>query len=194
MYKTNAYAAKNATTPLGPFEIPRREPKKRDVQIEILYCGMCHSDLHTVRDDWHSTMPTTYPVVPGHEIVGRVTAVGSAVTKYKVGDLVAVGCLVDSDQECPQCKNNLENLCPNQVLTFNSPDKHGTAPVTYGGYSASVVVDEHFVLRVPTNLELPGVAPLLCAGSRLIHRCVAGRFPGAKRLAWLASADWGTWE
>ncbi len=109
-------------------------------------------------------MPTVYPIVPGHEIVGRVAAVGSEVSQHEVGDLVAVGCLVDSDHECPQCKDNLENLCPNQVLTFNSPDKHGTAPVTYGGYSASIVVDEHFVLRVPTNLELSGVAPLLCAG------------------------------
>ena len=118
----------------------------------------------SVRDEWHSIMPTVYPIVPGHEIVGRVTALGSAVTKYKVGDLVAVGCLVDSDHDCPQCKDHLENLCPNQVLTFNSPDRHGTAPVTYGGYSTSVVVDERFVLRVPTNLNLPGVAPLLCAG------------------------------
>ncbi len=109
-------------------------------------------------------MPTVYPIVPGHEIVGRVTQVGQAVTKYKAGDLVGVGCLVDSDHTCPNCLDHLENLCPNQVLTFNWPDKHQTAPVTYGGYSGSVVVDEHFVLRVPTTLQLAGVAPLLCAG------------------------------
>ncbi len=164
MYKANAYAAQSSTTPLGPLQIPRRDSTSRDVQMEILFCGMCHSDLHSVRDEWHSIMPTVYPIVPGHEIVGRVTSIGTGVTKYKVGDLVAVGCLVDSDHDCPQCKDHLENLCPNQVLTFNSPDKHGTAPVTYGGYSTSIVVDERFVLRVPTNLNLAGVAPLLCAG------------------------------
>ena len=108
--------------------------------------------------------PTVYPCVPGHEIVGRVTKVGSAVTKYQVGDLAAVGCLVDSDHTCPNCKADLENFCPNLTLTFGSPDKHGTAPVTYGGYSDSIVVDERFVLRVPSNLKLAGVAPLLCAG------------------------------
>jgi uncharacterized zinc-type alcohol dehydrogenase-like protein len=109
-------------------------------------------------------LPTVYPCVPGHEIVGRVTKVGSAVTKYQVGDLAAVGCLVDSDHTCPNCKADLENFCPNLTLTFGSPDKHGTAPVTYGGYSDSIVVDERFVLRVPPNLKLAGVAPLLCAG------------------------------
>jgi uncharacterized zinc-type alcohol dehydrogenase-like protein len=142
----------------------RRDPTEHDVQIEILFCGICHSDLHQVRNEWSSIMPTVYPIVPGHEIVGRVTKVGSAVTKYKPGDLAAVGCMVDSDRTCPQCKANLENLCPNQTLTFNSPDKHKTAPVTYGGYSDTIVVDEHFVLRVPTNLNLAGVGPLLCAG------------------------------
>jgi uncharacterized zinc-type alcohol dehydrogenase-like protein len=109
-------------------------------------------------------MPTVYPIVPGHEIVGRVTKVGSAVTKFKPGDLAAVGCLVDSDHTCPNCEAGLENFCPNLTLTFNSPDKHGTAPVTYGGYSDSVVVDERFVLKVPANLDLAGAAPLLCAG------------------------------
>ena len=164
MYKTKAYSAVSETSPLASATIPRRDPTERDVQIEILFCGICHSDLHQVRNEWKSIMPTVYPLVPGHEIVGRVTKVGSAVTKYKPGSLVAVGCLVDSDGTCPQCKANLENLCPNQTLTFNSPDKHKTAPVTYGGYSHSIVVDEHFVLRVPTNLDLAGVAPLLCAG------------------------------
>jgi len=164
MYKTNAYAAQSETSPLAATTIPRREPTARDVQIDILFCGICHSDLHSVRNEWKSIMPTVYPIVPGHEIVGRVAKVGSAVTRHKVGDLVGVGCLVDSDHSCANCQDHLENLCPNQVLTFGSPDKHKTAPVTYGGYSGSVVVDEHFVLRVPTNLDLPGVAPLLCAG------------------------------
>ncbi len=164
MYKTNAYAAQSETSPLAATTIPRREPTDRDVQIDILFCGICHSDLHSVRNEWKSMAPTVYPIVPGHEIVGRVAKVGSAVTRHKVGDLVGVGCLVDSDHTCPNCRDHLENLCPNQVLTFGSPDRHKTAPVTYGGYSGSVVVDEHFVLRVPTNLDLPGVAPLLCAG------------------------------
>lgn len=164
MYKAKAYAATSPTSGVGSAQIPRRDPLDRDVQIEILYCGICHSDLHSVRDEWNSVMPTVYPIVPGHEIVGRVTKVGSAVGRHKVGDLVAVGCLVDSDRSCPRCKTQEENLCPGMVLTFNSPDKHGTAPVTYGGYSASIVVDEHFVLRVPANLDPAGAAPLLCAG------------------------------
>jgi uncharacterized zinc-type alcohol dehydrogenase-like protein len=164
MNQTKAYSAASATSLLASTTIPRRNPTERDVQIEILFCGICHSDLHQVRNQWSSIMPTVYPIVPGHEIVGRVTKIGSAVTKHKPGDIVGVGCLVDSDHTCPQCKANLENLCPNQTLTFNSPDKHKTAPVTYGGYSNSIVVDEHFVLRVPTNLNLAGVAPLLCAG------------------------------
>jgi uncharacterized zinc-type alcohol dehydrogenase-like protein len=116
-----------------------------------------------VRDEWHSLMPTVYPCVPGHEIVGRVTKVGSAVTKFKAGDLAAVGCLVDSDRTCPECQAGLEQFCPHMTLTYNSPDKH-LGGVTYGGYSDSVVVDEHFVLRVPANLDLAGAAPLLCAG------------------------------
>lgn len=163
MYKAKAYSAASATSPLTFDTIPRRDTTERDVQIEILYCGICHSDLHTVRNEWSSIMPTVYPVVPGHEIVGRVTAVGAEVTKFKIGDLVGVGCLVDSDHTCPNCKDDLEQLCPNQTLTFNSPDKH-LGGVTYGGYSDSIVVDEHFVLRVPGNLSLAGVAPLLCAG------------------------------
>lgn len=158
-----AYAANSATSPLAPATIPRRQPTERDVQLEILFCGICHSDLHQARNEW-SAVPTVYPIVPGHEIVGRVTRVGSAVRKHKAGDIVGVGCLVDSDHSCPKCQANLEQLCPNSVFTYNSPDKHGTAPVTYGGYSTSIVVDEAFVLRVPQNLDLPGVAPLLCAG------------------------------
>src|SRR5271157_3932676 len=163
MYKTKAYSAASATSPLTSTTIPRRDPTEHDVQIDILFCGICHSDLHSVRNDWREFMPTVYPIVPGHEIVGRVTKVGSAVTKYKVGDLGAVGCLVDSDRTCPQCKAGLENFCPNQRLTFNMPDKH-LGGVTYGGYSDSIVVDQRFVLRVPSNLDLAGAAPLLCAG------------------------------
>src|SRR5271168_1073762 len=163
MYNAKAYAAASATSPVAPTTIARRDPTEHDVQIEILFCGICHSDLHAVRNEWSEFMPTVYPIVPGHEIVGRVTAVGSAVTKYKSGDLAAVGCLVDSDRTCPNCRAGLENFCPNQTLTFNSPDKH-LGGVTYGGYSDSIVVDERFVLRVPPNLNLAGAAPLLCAG------------------------------
>jgi uncharacterized zinc-type alcohol dehydrogenase-like protein len=163
MYTTKAYSAASATSPLASTTISRRDPTDRDVQIEISYCGICHSDLHSVRNEWSSVMPTVYPIVPGHEIVGRVTKVGSAVTKFKPGDLAAVGCLVGSDGTCPECQAGLEQFCPNMVLTFNSPDKH-LGGVTYGGYSASIVVDDRFVLRVPSNLTLAGAAPLLCAG------------------------------
>jgi uncharacterized zinc-type alcohol dehydrogenase-like protein len=164
MKPTKAYYAASPTAPLASTTIPRRATTPNDVQIEILFCGVCHSDLHTVRDEWHSVMPTTYPCVPGHEIVGRVTAVGSVVADVKVGDLVGVGCLVDSDHSCPSCQANVEQFCPSATFTYNSPDKHGTAPVTYGGYSESIVVDQRFVLKVPINLDLAGVAPLLCAG------------------------------
>jgi uncharacterized zinc-type alcohol dehydrogenase-like protein len=163
MYNAKAYSAASATSPLAPATISRRDPTEHDVQIEILFCGICHSDLHAVRNEWSDFMSTVYPIVPGHEIVGRVIKVGSAVTRYKPGDLAAVGCLVDSDGTCPRCKAGLENFCPNQTLTFGSPDKR-LGGVTYGGYSDSIVVDEHFVLRVPSNLDLAGVAPLLCAG------------------------------
>lgn len=164
MNKAKAYSAASATSPLVSTQIPRREPTERDVQIDILFCGICHSDLHTARGEWNSVMPTTYPCVPGHEIVGRVTRVGASVTSFKPGDVVGVGCMVDSDQTCPSCQANVEQFCPNSTFTYNSPDKHGTTPVTYGGYSESIVVDENFVLRVPANLDLAGVAPLLCAG------------------------------
>jgi alcohol dehydrogenase (NADP+) len=163
MYKAKAYAASGATSPLGATTIERREPKDTDVQIEILFCGICHSDVHQARNEWSGVMPTMYPCVPGHEIVGRVTRVGSAVKKFKPGELAAVGCMVDSDRTCPECRAGLEQFCPNFVLTYNFPDKH-TGGVTYGGYSDSIVVDEHFVLRVPANLNLAGAAPLLCAG------------------------------
>lgn len=163
MNTVKAYSAASATSPLAPTEIKRRDLIERDVQIEILFCGICHSDIHQARNEWKDVMPTVYPIVPGHEIVGRVTKVGSSVTKYKPGDIVAVGCMVDSDRTCPHCKANLEQFCPNMILTFNAPDKH-LGGVTYGGYSTSIVVEEHFVLRVPSNLNLAGVAPLLCAG------------------------------
>jgi alcohol dehydrogenase (NADP+) len=163
LYKAKAYSAANATSPLAPTTIVRRDLGEQDVQIEILFCGICHSDLHTVRNEWSSMMPAVYPCVPGHEIVGRVTEVGSAVTKFKPGDLAAVGCIVDSDGTCPECQAGLEQFCPNITLTYNSPDVH-LGGITYGGYSESIVVKEHFVLRVPSNLDLAGAGPLLCAG------------------------------
>src|SRR5271170_4352037 len=163
MYKTRAYSAGGETSPLARTTITRRDPTEHDVQIEILFCGICHSDLHQVRDEWSGVMPTVYPCVPGHEIVGRVTKVGSAVKKFKLGELAAVGCMVDSDRTCPECKAGQEQFCPNFTLTYNFPDKH-LGGVTYGGYSESIVVDETFVLRVPANLQLAGAAPLLCAG------------------------------
>jgi len=163
MYNAKAYSAASATSPLARAAIARRDVTEHDVQIEILFCGICHSDLHSVRNEWSSFMPTVYPIVPGHEIVGRVTKVGSAVTKYQSGHLAAVGCLVDADGTCEQCKAGFEQFCPNLTLTFGSPDKH-LRGVTYGGYSDSIVVDERFVLRAPSNLDLAGAAPLLCAG------------------------------
>jgi uncharacterized zinc-type alcohol dehydrogenase-like protein len=159
--KTAAYAAQSATSPLAPFSFTRREPLPQDVQLEILFCGVCHSDLHTVRNEWKGT---TYPAVPGHEIVGRVTAVGDEVKRFKVGDLAAVGCMVDSDRTCPNCKAGFEQFCDTGFTgTYNSPDKH-LGGMTYGGYSKSIVVDEHFVLHLPDKKNLAGVAPLLCAG------------------------------
>lgn len=156
-----AYAAQSATASLGPFAIRRREVGDHDVQMEILYCGVCHSDLHHVRNEWHNTV---YPCVPGHEIVGRVTGVGREVTKFKEGDLVGVGCMVDSCRTCSSCHDGLEQYCEHgPVLTYNSEDKH-LGGVTYGGYSKAIVVDEAFVLRVSEKLNLAAVAPLLCAG------------------------------
>jgi uncharacterized zinc-type alcohol dehydrogenase-like protein len=163
MYNAKAFSAASATSPLASTQIVRRDPTDTDVQIEILFCGICHSDLHQVRNEWSGVMPTVYPCVPGHEIVGRVTKTGSAVKNFKVGDIAAVGCMVDSDGTCPNCKEGLEQFCPNFTLTYNFPDKH-TGGVTYGGYSESIVVDQRFVLRVPSNLDLAGAAPLLCAG------------------------------
>jgi uncharacterized zinc-type alcohol dehydrogenase-like protein len=163
MPDAKAYSAASATSPLALDTIQRRDTSDADVRIEILYCGICHSDLHTVRDEWSEFMPTTYPCVPGHEIVGRVTEIGAAVAGFKPGDIVGVGCLVDSDHSCSSCENDVEQFCPNAAFTYNSPDKH-LGGVTYGGYSESIVVDESFVLRVPKNLDPAGAAPLLCAG------------------------------
>jgi len=163
MFNAKAYAATSEIAPLAPTVIARRDPGETDVQIEILFCGICHSDLHMARNEWSTILPTVYPCVPGHEIVGRVTKVGSAVTQFKAGDLAGVGCLVDSDRTCPACQSGLEQFCPNMVLTYGFPDKH-LGGITYGGYSDSVVVDQRFVLHVPANLDLAAAAPLLCAG------------------------------
>jgi uncharacterized zinc-type alcohol dehydrogenase-like protein len=163
MFNAKAYSVASATSPFVSTTIARRDPTATDVQIEILFCGICHSDLHQARNEWSGLMPTVYPCVPGHEIVGRVTKAGSAVTKFKPGDLAAVGCLVDTDRTCPECQAGFEQFCPNMTLTYNFPDKH-LGGVTYGGYSDSIVVDERFVLGVPANLDLAGTAPLLCAG------------------------------
>jgi uncharacterized zinc-type alcohol dehydrogenase-like protein len=158
---TKAYAAQTAQSPLAPHLIQRRDPTGDDVAIDILYCGVCHSDLHQARDEWHNTI---YPVVPGHEIVGRVVKVGKNVTKFKVGDFAAVGCMVDSCRICVNCKRGLEQFCVQfPILTYNGSDKH-TGGVTYGGYSENIVVDQAFVLKVSEKLDLAATAPLLCAG------------------------------
>ena len=156
----NSYAAAEAHAPLAPHKIERREPGPADVQIEILFCGVCHSDLHQVRNEWGNSI---FPMVPGHEIVGRVTAVGAEVKGFKVGELAGVGCLVDSCQHCSHCEADLEQYCENgSVGTYNALGKDGQP--TYGGYSTHIVVNEKFTLHVPETLDLKGVAPLLCAG------------------------------
>ncbi len=162
MQPTTGYAARSKSSPLKPFSFERRDPGPTDVQIDILFCGVCHSDLHTVRGEWGGT---TFPCVPGHEIVGRVVKVGGKVKKFGDGDLAAVGCMVDSCRTCDNCRADLEQFCdnPGPVFTYNSKDKH-TGGVTYGGYSKSIVVDEDFVLRVSDKLDLAATAPLLCAG------------------------------
>ena len=161
MFRCEAYAAPATDKPLGPLTIDRRDPTPEDVQIDILFCGVCHSDLHTARNEWGMT---TYPVVPGHEILGRVAKVGSAVTKFKEGDLVGVGCMVDSCRVCSNCKEGLEQYCEvGNIQTFGSPDKY-LGGTTHGGYSKSITVYEGFVLKVSEKLDPAAVAPLLCAG------------------------------
>jgi alcohol dehydrogenase (NADP+) len=156
-----AFGAAAADADLEQINIQRRKPTPHDVEIEILYCGVCHSDLHVARNEWHSTV---YPCVPGHEIVGRIVSVGSDVKKFKVGDHAAVGCMVDSCRECEYCKDGLEQYCEvGSVLTYSSPDKY-LGGYTFGGYSESIVVHEDFTLRIPDNLDLAAAAPLLCAG------------------------------
>jgi uncharacterized zinc-type alcohol dehydrogenase-like protein len=163
-YEVPAYAAASADAPLARVTIRRREPGPRDVQIEIHFCGVCHSDLHQARNEWTNALPTVYPCVPGHEIVGRVVKAGGAVTKFREGDMAAVGCMVDSCRACPSCREGLEQYCESiPTFTYNLPDKH-IGGVTYGGYSRSIVVDEAFVLRLPAGLDPAGAAPLLCAG------------------------------
>jgi uncharacterized zinc-type alcohol dehydrogenase-like protein len=159
--KVNGYAASSAKAPLAPFEFERRAPRDKDVLIEILYCGVCHSDIHQVRNEWGGSI---FPMVPGHEIVGKVIEIGSQVSKFKVGDNVGVGCLVDSCRTCSSCQENLEQYCENGFVgTYNSTERDGKTP-TYGGYASHIVVDEAFVLSIPANLDLAKAAPLLCAG------------------------------
>ena len=162
MPATLAFSAQTPSSPLARTSIERRSPSRRDVQIEILFCGVCHSDLHTARGEWPGIV---HPVVPGHEIVGRVVGVGPDVARFKVGDMAAVGCMVDSCRGCPTCRRDLEQYCEKGcVWTYNSPDPHIPGQMTYGGYSRQIVVDEHFVLRVPAGVDLAATAPLLCAG------------------------------
>jgi uncharacterized zinc-type alcohol dehydrogenase-like protein len=161
MYNARAFATLSKTSPLAPFNFQRRDPGAHDVQIQIIYCGICHTDVHIARNEWQGT---TYPCVPGHEIVGRVVKVGEHVRKFKEGNLVGVGCMVDSCRTCENCKDDLEQFCTSgATFTYNAPDKV-SGGVTYGGYSESIVVDEAYTLHIPKNLDLAGTAPLLCAG------------------------------
>ncbi len=177
-FAARALGATGKHAPLGPLSIARRDPGPTDVHIDVLYCGICHSDLHQVRDEWNAVMPTVYPCVPGHEVVGRVARVGAKVSRHKVGDTVAVGCMVDSCRSCPECHAGREQYCKAMpTFTYNFPDKF-LGGVTYGGYSSAIVVDEAFVLKVPANLDPAAAAPLLCAGittySPLRHWDVGG--------------------
>jgi len=161
MFETPAYAAADATTPLAPTTIQRRAPRANEVLIDIAFCGVCHSDLHQVRDEWGGSI---FPMVPGHEIVGHVAEVGAGVTKFKVGDAVGVGCFVDSCRSCAQCQAGEEQFCEQGMTgTYNAMERDGSAP-TYGGYSTRITVDQDYVLRVPESLPLDAAAPLLCAG------------------------------
>jgi uncharacterized zinc-type alcohol dehydrogenase-like protein len=163
-YQAKAYGASSASSRLAPLTVKRRDPLPTDVQLDVLFCGVCHSDLHQIRNEWQGVMPTTYPCVPGHEIVGRVVKKGGEVRKFEEGDLAAVGCMVDSCRTCAACRDGEEQFCSGPAtFTYNFPDEH-IGGVTYGGYSESLVVDEAFALRVSDRLNPAGVAPLLCAG------------------------------
>ncbi len=175
----NAYATQSAESALAPFTITRRKPNAHDVEIEILYSGICHSDVHQARNEWGNAI---YPMVPGHEIVGRITAVGDAVSKFKVGDLAGIGCIVDSCRTCNSCKNNEEQFCEaGMVGTYNSIGKDGEP--TYGGYSTTIVTDENYVLHVPGNLDITGVAPLLCAGITTYSPLMAWNVKAGQQVA-----------
>lgn len=182
-FSAQAYGATSATSPLGPLKIQRRAIGPHDVLLDVLYCGICHSDIHQVRDEWSSWGPTQYPCVPGHEIIGRVQAVGSAVTRFKAGDIGGVGCMVDSCGKCDNCRSDREQNCAETAtFTYNSPDKHGAAPVTYGGYSDKMVVAERFVIRIPPGADLAATAPLLCAGITTFSPMQHWKLAGGQRV------------
>ena len=183
MPNAKAFAASSPTSLLSSTSIPRREPTERDVEIDILYCGVCHSDLHQARNEW-SAVPTTYPCVPGHEIVGRVTKIGSAVTNHQVGDIVGVGCLVDSDQKCPSCAANLEQFCPHATFTYNSPDKHGTAPVTYGGYSTTDQSPEPFAYETGIAVRWLILAQIVQRETGVIDSIAGDMLTGVPVVTW----------
>lgn len=178
-YLTRAYGATSATSPIGPTQIPRRALEAHDVLIDVLYCGICHSDIHTV----HGHRSSGTAIVPGHEIIGRVAAVGAAVTKFKVGDIAGVGCMVDSCRTCENCEADREQNCVNgTTFTYGSPDKRGTSPNTYGGYSERIVVTEHFGIRIPPGMDLAATAPLLCAAITTFSPMQHWRVEGGQRV------------
>ncbi|AMB43363.1 Zn-dependent alcohol dehydrogenase [Methylobacterium sp. AMS5] len=190
MFTCTGYAATSAETKLAPFAFERRDPGANDIEIEIVYCGVCHSDLHQVRNEWQNTF---YPCVPGHEIVGRVTRIGAEVGDFNPGELAAVGCMVDSCRTCTACREGLEQYCePGFTATYNGPEQ-STGANTFGGYSSHIVVDRHFVRHVPEGLDLAGVAPLLCAGVTTwspLRRWGPGPARRSASLGWAASAIW----
>jgi Zn-dependent alcohol dehydrogenase len=192
MYKAKAYSAASATSPLASTTIARRDPTEHDVQIEILFCGICHSDLHQVRNEWSGVMPTVYPCVPGHEIVGRVTKVGSAVTKFKPGDLAAVGCMVDSDRTCPECKAGLEQFCPNLTSPTTSPTSTWEASPTAATPTASSSMSASSCASLQPRSRRSRAAALRRNHDLLAHAPL-GRHQRARRSAWWVSADWATW-